>query len=72
VRIKLLVIQNVGLRESEHGIQQAMQRLNAGLEGLTAATLQLFNRKGGRFVPNKLVELIRQQAGITLNYYVTQ
>lgn len=70
--IKLIVIQNVGLGEREHSIQQATQRLNEGLEVLTETTLQLFNRKGGSFVPNKLVELIRQQAGITLNYHVTQ
>ena len=55
-----------------HSIQQAMQQLNEGLEVLTETTLQLFNRKGGSFVPNKLVELIRQQAGIRVNYHVTQ
>lgn len=46
--------------------------VNEGSEVLMVTTFHRLSRKGGSFVPNKLVELIRHQAGIPLNCHVTQ
>lgn len=50
----------------------SVQGLNEGIDGLPEPTSSHSTEREESLIPNKLVELIRQQAGIPLNYHVTQ